>query len=214
MYPNIEGVTRFSKPIDVNQLNQLDETLFDYEYPININNVETNEISTINYRILIKACESMGVNPDLIFKEFTDTAHVAQYTTQVTDFGSYIPGKFYQRELPGIVAVLDRITEQLDVVIIDGYVMLGDDRPGMGHLLWEYLDGQTAVIGVANSQFTGAHPVTIIRGQSRRPLYITAIGMNQNVAAENITLMAGSFRIPDLLRQADSLAKEITSNKT
>ena len=156
--------------------------------------------------------ETTAVAAAVVFKEFTDTAHVAQYTAQVTDFGSYIPGKFYQRELPGIVVVLEKISEQIETVIIDGYVVLDDHRPGLGYHLWQHLGGQTAVIGVAKSQFTGAHPVTIIRGQSHRPLYITALGIDQDVAAEHILHMAGAYRIPSLIRHADHLAKESARN--
>jgi deoxyribonuclease V len=154
--------------------------------------------------------ETLAVAAAVVFKKFTDTSPVTQYTAQVTDFGDYIPGKFYQRELPCIVAVLEKIKERLDVVIIDGYVMLGDGRPGLGYHLWQHLDGQAAIIGVAKSQFSGAHPVTIIRGQSHRPLYITAQGMDQYVAAEHIIRMAGVYRIPSLIRHADRLAKEIS----
>ena len=158
--------------------------------------------------------EISAVAAAVVFRDFADTAPVAQYTAPFTDFGVYVPGKFYQRELPGIVAVLEKVAETLDVVIIDGYVMLGDDRPGLGFHLWQHLDGQTAVIGVAKSLFPGSQPVTIIRGQSSRPLYITAQGIDQTHAAEHIVRMAGAYRIPKLLRQADHLAKENARNMT
>lgn len=152
--------------------------------------------------------ENTAVAAAVVFKAFTDKTPVAQYTAQVTDFGEYIPGKFYQRELPGIVAVLEKVTEQLETIIIDGYVMLRDDRPGLGYHLWEHLGGQAAIIGVAKSLFSGANPITIFRGESRRPLYITALGMDPKVAAEHITHMEGAHRIPNLLKQADRLAKK------
>lgn len=157
--------------------------------------------------------EAMAVAAAVIINDFADTVPLAQYSTRVTEFGEYVPGKFYQRELPCIVAVLDKVIENLHVIIIDGFVMLGDG-PGLGYHLWQHLGRQAAIIGVAKSPFPGATPITIYRGQSRRPLYITALGMDPEIAAENIIRMAGSNRIPDLLRQADRLAKEILREKT
>ena len=151
--------------------------------------------------------ETLAVAAAVVFNAFTDHTPVAQYSARTTDFGEYIPGKFYKRELPGIIAVLDKVVAPLDLAIIDGYVMLGDRRPGLGHHLWQCLGGQTAIIGVAKSPFTGANPVAILRGQSCRPLYITAHGIDPEIAAKRIFQMAGAYRIPDLIRQAHHLAR-------
>ena len=47
-----------------------------------------------------------------------------------------IPGEFYRRELPGLLAVLEKIEQPIDVMVIDGYVDLAPDRPGLGRHLW------------------------------------------------------------------------------
>lgn len=66
---NEKGLTWFDQPIELNDLFQMDESLFDYDYPIYVNNPnEDNEISTVNYRILVKAVESFGGDVDRLFE--------------------------------------------------------------------------------------------------------------------------------------------------
>ena len=63
------------------------------------------------------------------------------------------------------------------------------------------------VIGVAKTSFVGATATPVIRGASATPLYVTAIGIEQAVAAAQITAMHGPFRIPTLIKRADTLAR-------
>ena len=63
-----EGVTHFKEPIDLNDLSSLDESLFEYDYPIYVNNpTKDNEINTANYRILVKAVEVFGGDVNRLF---------------------------------------------------------------------------------------------------------------------------------------------------
>ena len=60
-----KGITYFDQPIELDDLFKMDESLFDYDYPIYVNNPnEDNEVSTLNYRILVKAVESFGGDVD------------------------------------------------------------------------------------------------------------------------------------------------------
>ena len=45
------------------------------------------------------------------------------------------------------------------------------------------------------------------RGNSVRPLFVTAAGMPRTDAADLVLHMAGRFRLPDALRRADTLAR-------
>jgi deoxyribonuclease V len=104
----------------------------------------------------------------------------------------YRPGAFYERE-------------PLDVVVVDGYVWLGPERPGLG---WYLHDARgVPVIGVAKNPFAGASATEVTRGDSARPLYVTAVGIAQEVAAERVKGMHGEHRIPTLIRRADALAR-------
>lgn len=120
----------------------------------------------------------------------------------------YEPGEFYRRELPCICALLDSLAETPGVVIVDGYVWLGPDRPGLGARLHAALGGGSAVIGVAKNPFAGAPATPVFRGQSARPLYVTAEGVDRLAAAEKIRLMHGPFRLPALIKRADQLCRD------
>lgn len=126
----------------------------------------------------------------------------------------YKPGEFYKRELPGILNILKKIDlNDIDVIIVDGYVVLDDSgKLGLGGHLYESLYQKIAVVGVAKSNFftlnTGKHEV--LRGESTRPLYITALGIDSSFAAQRIKQMKGEFRMPDLLKELDRLTKENT----
>jgi len=47
----------------------------------------------------------------------------------------------------------------------------------------------------------------VCRGKSRRPLFVSAIGMRPSEAASRIKEMAGPHRIPGMLKLADQLTK-------
>jgi len=125
---------------------------------------------------------------------------------------AYQPGAFYERELPYLLEVLARMPP-LEVIIIDAYVWLGPDQPGLGKRLHDALGGGT-IVGVAKTRFAGADAgsgasgvVEIRRGDSQSPLYITAIGLDPAEAARRVAGMHGEFRIPTLLRRVDALAR-------
>lgn len=123
----------------------------------------------------------------------------------------YISGQFYKRELPCILSILHSINLQpTDIVVIDGFVFLNDEeKPGLGAHLYEAIQRQTPVIGVAKSNFATLElqKRAISRGESKKPLFITAIGLNLDQAAAHIKSMTGSYRLPDLLKQLDLLTK-------
>ncbi len=51
------------------------------------------------------------------------------------------------------------------------------------------------------------YDVQITRGQSSRPLYVTAAGIEIEAAAERVKAMHGSYRIPTMLRRVHLLAE-------
>ena len=124
----------------------------------------------------------------------------------------YISGELFKREMPGIISILERLKAQVipSFIIIDGYVWLEVGRPGLGHHLFLASGGQTPVIGVAKNPFKGSpHSTLAFRGESRKPLYVTSIGISQSTSAEMICKMAGSYRLPAMIKRADILSKQI-----
>jgi deoxyribonuclease V len=150
----------------------------------------------------------------VLFSDYNDSEPSAVYTKFLPDGAAdYVPGSFYRRELPCILTLLSQIDKTVDEMIVDGYVMLGN-RPGLGQRLFEQLDGKIPVIGVAKSKFEGASGTEVFRGESHRPLYITAAGMAQKKAAERIRTMHGAHRIPTLLKRVDLLARGNATHDT
>ncbi len=142
----------------------------------------------------------------VLFGEYTDGEAASEYVISAIIASGYVPGQLYKRELPCILALLDRLDRMPDEMIIDGYVMLGE-RPGLGYHLFEAFQGNIPVIGVAKSPYRGAGAIEVVRGRSRRPLYVTAAGIDSREAAQRIRIMHGPYRIPTLLKRADFLAR-------
>jgi deoxyribonuclease V len=143
------------------------------------------------------------------FRGWADDAPAEEHVVTIDRVEEYEPGQFYRRELPCLLAVLREIREPLEAVIIDGYVWLSADRrPGLGAHLYSALGERVPVIGVAKTRFAGADAaLPVRRGESRRPLYVSAAGMDAGSAAEHVRAMHGAFRIPTLLRRVDQLCR-------
>jgi deoxyribonuclease V len=146
----------------------------------------------------------------LLLADWHDTAPVREILVPVPQVEDYVPGAFYRRELPCIEAVLAQVAEPLACIVIDGYVTLGTPpRDGLGAVLWDKLGRATPVIGVAKTRFAGAPPETeLLRGDSARPLFVTAAGMPLEQARAHIRAMAGAYRLPEMLRRVDGLSRQ------
>jgi deoxyribonuclease V len=146
----------------------------------------------------------------IIISDWSDTKPIEFHRFTVEGVAPYEPGFFYKRELPCIQALLDRLKTQPDIIIVDGYVDLGVDHPGLGRHLFDALDGRVPVIGVAKTSFKDAPHVEVLHGStSAKPLFVTAAGMGLDQASDFVKRMAGKHRIPDMLKAVDSLARGI-----
>ena len=142
----------------------------------------------------------------VVFSDFTDSKCCKTYVTCIARAEQYIPGQFYKRELPCLLAILAKIEENIETIVIDGYVDL-DENPGLGRHLWKALDCKKTIIGMAKKYFRGSNAIKVFRGKSRQPLFVTAAGIEQTVAAGLIAKMHGKYRIPGLIKQADQLSR-------
>jgi deoxyribonuclease V len=145
----------------------------------------------------------------LVWRAWGDPVEERAITARLENVAPYVPGAFYQRELPCLLEVLRRVEAPLEAVVIDGYVWLSADRrPGLGARLFEALGGGVAVVGVAKTSFQGAaFAEPVLRGGSARPLYVTAAGADPAAAAGWIRAMHGAHRIPTLLQRVDRLCR-------
>jgi len=146
----------------------------------------------------------------LVFKNIKDAVPNRVYTIMVDEIHDYIPGEFYKRELPCILKVLEMVKEKITMIIVDGYVWLdANSRRGLGAYLYIHLNEKIPVIGVAKNKFKGSnHLGEVLRGESQKPLYITAAGLNLKAAMEMIRQMDGEYRFPTLLREVDQACRD------
>ena len=142
------------------------------------------------------------------FEKWESDVDCGKFLTKTRIASQYVPGEFCKRELPGILSLLKDVPWRPDIIIIDGYVTLGENRIGLGGHLFNVMDGKIPVVGVAKKVFTGnSTALPLLRGSSRKPLFITAMGIEVADAKTHIASMAGGNRIPTILKAVDSLAR-------
>lgn len=161
------------------------------------------------------ACVDVDYRPDVtvaacvLFRGWEDATEAGHLVERGPPAEAYEPGQFYRRELPHLLRVLAAVPEPLQAVVVDGYVWLGHDKPGLGAHLYESLGRAVPVIGVAKTAFHSASlAAPVYRGQSQRPLFVTAVGVDLSVAAEHIRRMHGDSRKPTLLTRVDRLCRD------
>ncbi|XZF14194.1 endonuclease V [Chitinophagaceae bacterium MMS25-I14] len=146
------------------------------------------------------------------FEHWQDAAPAEIWSEITTTTSEYEPGAFYKRELPCIVSLLAKIsTDNIEAIIVDGFTVLNDEeKPGLGAHLYNYLQLKTPVIGVAKTNFASLnlHKRPLLRGESQRPLFITATGIDLETATSYIAQMHGGHRIPVLLKLLDSMTRQ------
>ena len=147
-----------------------------------------------------------------ILFDWPDRAPARELTAHATSIQPYRPGLFYERELPCLQLLLAQLDlGEISAIIVDGYVFTDNDgAPGLGAHLYQSIGGACPVIGVAKTRFAGTDRVSIpvLRGQSRNPLYVSAIGADVQEAAAQVAAMHGAYRMPDLLKRLDQLSRE------
>ncbi len=148
----------------------------------------------------------------LTFRNWDDSIEQNIFSEVLENVEEYTSGEFYKRELPCILSLIKKLNpEDIELIVIDGFVYLSDDnKKGLGAYLYESLNQKVPIIGVAKTDFISlnSNKRLLLRGESKNPLYITAIGIDLDKATSNIQLMHGEFRIPTLLKRLDMITKE------
>ena len=128
----------------------------------------------------------------------------------------YKPGELYKRELPCIMQCLEKINvDNVTSIIVDGFVWVVNDKgervPGLGRRLQEAVlnrySHHISIIGVAKNPYHTKIPncKEVLRGKSSKPLYVTCTeDFFTEHYAEQVKLMFGEYRIPDILKMVDA----------
>ncbi len=143
------------------------------------------------------------------FERWQDEQAQGEYVSSIEGAADYEPGQFFKRELPSILHLLAEHHLRPNCILVDGYVFLdGISEAGLGKHLYDALNGEAAVIGVAKKRYKElGSKYEITRGGSWRPLYITAAGIGLEEAKRNILTMHGRYRLPTMIKRADQLCR-------
>ncbi|MEJ6403297.1 endonuclease V [Yoonia sp. 2307UL14-13] len=145
-----------------------------------------------------------------LFKDWSSLSFEKSLIHKVSAVLPYEPGAFYKREMPLILGLVSMLDEKLRAIVIDGYCTLGRNAAnGMGGHLFDALDGLIPVVGVAKTKYKDTPTDReLYRGNSSRPLFITAKGIGQTTAMNAIASMSGNYRMPKLLQEIDRISRE------
>lgn len=146
-----------------------------------------------------------------VFFNWEDDEPIKIISEKIEKVEAYVPGQFYKRELPCILALLKNVDlNTLEAIIVDGHVFIDDEKNhGLGGYLWKALDEKIPIIGVAKTAFHSVQKLSqpIFRGESKSPLYVSAIGFELDLALQKVQNMKGDFRIPSILKILDQETK-------
>ena len=153
---------------------------------------------------------STAIVAGVLFESWSSSEPHKKYISKVAGIADYEPGQFYKREMPCILEMLKEHNLNPDFIIVDGYVFLdGKEQKGLGAHLYDALGGGCNIIGIAKNKFKDfPEEMSVLRGGSSNPLYISSIGCNVNEAMEYVQSMHGKNRIPTLIKLADTLCKK------
>ena len=154
--------------------------------------------------------EGKAVAAGIAFNDWEDHVPDSTFITQTDQVEEYQPGEFYKREMPIILLLLEKLPQLPKIIVIDGYVYLDRyQKAGLGYHLYNALNAQVAVIGVAKSRYKDIPTESeVYRNDSNRPLYVTAIGIEESEARDLIKKMHGNHRLPTMLKAVDRLCRD------
>lgn len=144
----------------------------------------------------------------IVFVSSSEEEIICEHCKIVEPINDYVSGEFYKRELPCILSVYNLIKMDIDIIIIDGFVMLDNGKKGLGAYLYDSLNKQTPVIGVAKTLFSECEFYSeVYRGISKKPLYVSSIGIDLELSTNLIKNLKGKNRTPDVLKRVDHLTR-------
>lgn len=143
------------------------------------------------------------------FNSFDSDVIENTYFSIKEDVEPYVSGEFYKRELPCVMELIEQIDlKDVGCIVVDGYVN-HNEKEVLGAKLYHALDDEIPIIGVAKNKFIGENQsIEVYRGESKKPLYVTSIGISNIDAASQIKNMYGEYRLPYMIKKVDSFSRE------
>lgn len=159
--------------------------------------------------------EDVAFIAGVLFKEWSDEVPESVVYTVLEGIPEYEPGNFSKTELPCILYLIEQYDLKPECIVVDAAVFLTKEKkPGMGYHLYENLNKEIPVIGVAKSKFLDHDPKTeVFRRGAKSPIMVTSIGIEQEKAHEIVHEMGGRFKMPELLKRVDAECRELSNCK-
>lgn len=153
--------------------------------------------------------ENNGVAAGILFENWQDEKAQKECASLIEGVADYESGKFFKRELPCILKLIAEHRLKPDCIIVDGFVFLdGYSKAGLGKHLYEALNREVSVVGIAKKRFKDIDAqFEVCRGNSRKPLYVTAVGIDLEQAKRNVRAMHGENRLPTLIKRVDQICR-------
>lgn len=169
---------------------------------------------------MILACDVAYQDTDafaagVLFDGWNSSTIEQRICLRVGGVASYRSGALFKRELPCLLKLLEELDVPPSAILVDGYVTLGrDNSPGLGAHLHNALRKEIPVVGVAKTRFRDTpSDHEVLRGQSRKPLFVTSAGMELETARAAIVQMHGPYRIPTMLSECDKLCRDFAKTQ-
>jgi deoxyribonuclease V len=147
-----------------------------------------------------------------ILFQWGDEKPIQEFVVPIHKVNEYEPGKFYKRELPCLMSLLEHVPkEEIKCIIIDGFVFLDDAfKPGLGKYLYDAINQITPVIGIAKSGYYGntKNVREVTRGISQNPLFVSCVGIDLDQAFVLVRDMKGPNRLPTMVTLVDQLSRK------
>lgn len=145
----------------------------------------------------------------IVVKEILAEQEEYVLTAIVTEIEDYIPGQFYRRELKSIESIICQMNiEDIEMIVVDGYADSGTEEHALGTYVYEKY--KIPVIGIGKNRYNRCvlKNIEVYRGDSKKPLYVTSKGIDNEQAKKLVGKMAGKYRLPYLVKIADNRARD------
>jgi len=98
----------------------------------------------------VQYSENNAVVAGVLFKSWQNEDSEKEYVSLMDEVADYEPGKFFKRELPCILKLIENYHLKPECIVVDGFVFLdGFSKAGLGKHLFDALNGEVSVIGIA-----------------------------------------------------------------
>jgi len=130
------------------------------------------------------------------------------YVSPIDHLDKAVRGELDLREVACVMQLLREHNLAPELIVIDGFVHLDDETPGVGQHLYQALGGAVPIVGVSKKRLPGlSAQFEVLREDEAPPLVVTCAGLDIGAAKVRLRSMHGRKRVPTLMKLVARLAK-------